>query len=272
MSTNLFTNLPFGVTEGAMQVYIIVMFLFVAGGTILDMLHKRSAEYFFASTKRAEKSAKRTLSSGEKTSLAISTVTSEVLTSSEFKSTRRRLSHLMTMYGFILFVVSTAVQIFAGAEAASIWGTLWHLGAISLCVGGYWFWFFIRVDVASEGVKWYQLNGRGDFFIVGLITMPTFGLLWSITGHAAFFALFIAFATMLFSTVYWSKFAHMFFKPAAAYQKKCLTADGSNQNLPFEYDLSDPATHARYPDIPEYMGKNPPYMGLGIKREPPNHF
>jgi hypothetical protein len=37
-------------------------------------------------------------------------------------------------------------------------------------------------------------------------------------------------------------------------------------------DLTDPAVQERYPDIPEYMGKNPPNMGLGIKRESPNHY
>jgi hypothetical protein len=64
----------------------------------------------------------------------------------------------------------------------------------------------------------------------------------------------------------------MFFKPAAAYQKRVTRADGSNENLPYDYDLSDPAVHKRFPDIPEYMGKNPPNMGLGIKRESPNHY
>ena len=39
--------------------------------------------------------------------------------------------------------------------------------------------FTIRVDVASEGVKWNQFNGRGDLFILGLLSMATFGLLWS---------------------------------------------------------------------------------------------
>ena len=32
------------------------------------------------------------------------------------------------------------------------------------------------------------------------------------------------------------------------------------------------ALQAKYPDIPEYMGDKPPYMGLGIKRETPNHY
>jgi len=87
-----------------------------------------------------------------------------------------------------------------------------------------------------------------------------------------FFVLFIACATVLFGSVFWSKFAHMFFKPAAAYQKRCLKADGSRENLPDDYDLTDPAVQAKYPDIPEYMGTNPPAMGLGIDREPPRHY
>ena len=87
-----------------------------------------------------------------------------------------------------------------------------------------------------------------------------------------FFVLFIVSSTTLFSTVFWSKFAHMFFKPAAAYQKRTTKADGSFENLPEVGDLSDPAVQSRYPDIPEYMGTNPPYMGQGIKREAPSHY
>jgi hypothetical protein len=64
----------------------------------------------------------------------------------------------------------------------------------------------------------------------------------------------------------------MFFKPAAAFQKKLIMADGSQENLPDLGELADPAVQARYPDIPEYMGEKPPYMGLGIKRESPNHY
>jgi hypothetical protein len=279
LDTNPFYELSTIISPAIMQGYVILMVLLVIVGTILDMIHKQSAQYFFANAKRAQKDAKRTLSGGEKASLAVQTVVNEVLTSSEFKRTRRRISHLCTMYGFVIFVVSTAVLIFGYAmqPTAGIWPALWHLGALLLCFGGYWFWFFIRVDVAAEGVKWYNFNGRGDIFIVGLITMPTFALLWSATMGSGtlnmlFFALFIACTTILFSSVYWSKFAHMFFKPAAAYQKKCIMADGSREGLPDDYDLTDPAVHARFPDVPEYMGKNPPNMGPGINAEPPCHY
>ncbi|MGB5612661.1 MAG: adenylyl-sulfate reductase, partial [Sedimenticolaceae bacterium] len=83
---------------------------------------------------------------------------------------------------------------------------------------------------------------------------------------------FIVAATFLFSTILWSKFAHMFFKPAAAFQKKVAKADGSRDKLPDMPELTDPDIQRRFPDIPEYMGDNPPNMGLGIKREAPNHY
>jgi len=280
-STNPFAELSALISPTIIQGYIVLMVIMVVGGTILDMLHKKSAKYFFENAEKAKKNAKRTVGGGEKVSLAVSTVASEVLTSSEFASRpSRRLSHLLTMYGFITIVVATAVLVFnyPTDSAAGIWPVIWHIGAIMLCLGGYWFWFFIRVDVSSEGVKWYNFNGRGDIFIVSLITMATFALLWSGTLASGgilnliFLVLFIASSTILFSTVFWSKFAHMFFKPAAAYQKKLIKADGSYENLPELGELSDPDLQVKFPDIPEYMGENPPNMGPGIKREAPSHY
>ena len=280
---NPFAELSAFISPGLMKAYVVLMVVLVIGGTLLDMRHKQSAKYFFENSKKAQKNARRKVGGGKKAGLAVKTVAGEVLTSSEFCNSRRRMSHLMTMYGFILFVISSAVMIFkysaAGSDTPVLWPLLWHLGALSLCAGGYWFWFSIRVDVASEGVKWNQFNGRGDLFILGLLAMATFGLLWSffqavVGGGFAMlmFFLFIVSTTFLFASVYWSKFAHMFFKPAAAFQKKVAMADGSRENLPDDYDLSDPEVHAKFPDIPEYMGTNPPNMGLGIKAEPPRHY
>ena len=282
-SINPFAELSAVISPSIIQGYIVLMFIMVIGGTILDMLHKKSAKYFFENAEKAKKNAKRALSGGEKASLAVATVANEVLTSGEFASRpSRRYSHLLTMYGFIIFIVTTVWLVFGYTPqiepAPKALTALWHIGALMLCLGGYWFWFFIRVDVSSEGVKWYNFNGRGDIFIVSLITMATFALLWSGTLASGgllnfiFLVLFIACSTILFSTVFWSKFAHMFFKPAAAYQKKLIKADGSYENLPELGELSDPALQAKFPDIPEYMGNNPPNMGLGIKSEAPRHF
>ena len=280
--SNPFSGLSESIPAFAMQAYVVIMILLVIGGTVLDMIHKKSAQYFFENSKKAQKSAKRTVGAGEKASLALKTVANEVLTSGEFCNTRRRISHLFIMYGFIIFIATTAIMIFGystpDTPTPAILPLLWHTGAAMLCFGGYWFWFFIRVDVSAEGVSWYRLE-RADIFIVSLLTTATFGLIWSfvqsqgIAGWSTLsFVLFIAATTTLFSTVLWSKFAHMFFKPMAAYQKRITKADGSREALPADYDLTDPAVQKQFPDIPQYMGDNPPNMGLGIKREAPNHY
>ena len=279
---NPFSELSASIPTIVMQAYIILMILMVIGGTVLDMIHKKSAQYFFENAKKAEKSAKRSVSAGEKASIAVQVLLNEVLTSGEFCNVKRRLSHLLTMYGFVIFVATTAILIFGyptpEASAPAILAQLWHIGALMLCAGGYWFWFFIRVDVSAEGLSWYRLE-RADIFIVSLLTTATFALIWSYTSSQGiagwsplFFVSFIITSTTLFGSVLWSKFAHTFFKPAAAYQKRVTRADGSRENLPDEYDLTDPAVQAKFPDIPQYMGKNPAYMGLGIKRESANHY
>ena len=262
----MFTINPFSELSGlispiVMQVYIIAMILLVVGGTLLDTIHKKSAQYFFENAEKAKKDATRTVSGGEKASIAIKTVAEDVLTSAEFCNQRRRVAHLLTMYGFIMFAATTAIMIFGYAESATpaILPLLWHLGALMLCVGGYWFWFFIRVDVAAEGNPWYRVM-RADLFVLSLLATATFALIWSALQAAdiaiwstLFFCLFIFSATVLFGGVLWSKFAHMFFKPAAAFQKRVAEADGSRDRLP------EPA------DKPEQFG-------LGIKRLRPKNY
>ncbi len=284
--TNPFLELSKVISPDVMQGYIILMVLLVIGGTILDMMHKKSAQYFFENAKKAEKSAKRSVGAGEKASIAVAVLVNEVLTSGEFENTRRRLSHLLIMYGFVMFAATTAIMIFGNSTPAMSTSTilpqLWHIGAIMLCVGGYWFWFAIRVDVSAEGNPWYRIE-RADIFILSLLTTATFGLIWSYVQSKGMavnaygwgtlsFVLFIISSTALFGSVLWSKFAHMFFKPAAAFQKRVTVADGSKENLPLDYDLTDPAVQAKFPDIPQYMGKNPVNMGPGIRREPANHY
>lgn len=274
---NHFSELSTVISPSIMQGYIILMVLLVMGGTILDMVHKKSAKYFFENAKKAEKSAKRSVGGGEKVAIATSVLVKEVLTSGEFDNPRRRFSHLLTMWGTVIFIVTTVIMIFAyptsETPTPALIPQLWHIGALMLAVGGYWFWFAIRVDVSAEGLPWFRFE-RADLFILSLLATSTFALIWSYTGGGVtvYFALFILSSTVLFGGVYWSKFAHMFFKPAAAYQKKITRADGSRENLPPDYDLTDPEVQRKFPDIPQYMGKNPPNMGLCIKAERAKHY
>jgi hypothetical protein len=229
-----------------MQLYVVAMFILVVGGTILDTIHKKSAKYFFENAKKSKAMRVRELAGGEKISIAIKTAAEDVLASGEFCNPKRRVAHLLTMYGFIIFVVTTVILVFGyptpETATPAYLPLLWHLGALMVCAGGYWFWFFIRVDVAAEGHPWYRVV-RADLFILSLLATTTLALIWSFLQWASagawvtlFFWLFVIASTVLFGTVLWSKFAHMFFKPAAALQKRVSEADGSRSKLPAPAD------------------------------------
>ena len=106
----------------------------------------------------------------------------EVATSGEFCTVKRRVAHLLTMYGFIAYAISTAIMVFSyptpATETPNILPTLWALGALMVCVGGYWFWFFIRVDVSAEGNSPFRFV-RADLFVVSLVLSTTLALVWA---------------------------------------------------------------------------------------------
>jgi predicted small integral membrane protein len=257
---NPFAELSATISPVVMQTYIVVMILLVVGGTLFDIIHKRSAKYFFDNWRNANKNGTRQVDGGEMVSMAIQTAVVEGLTSGEFCSAKRRISHLLTMYGFVVYVVTTVIMVFAypttATPAPTILPALWTIGALMVCLGGYWFWFFIRVDVVAEGHSPFRLV-RADLFIVSLLVSVTMGLVWAFlqaSGNSwtnVFLALYILATTVLFGSIPWSKFSHMFFKPAAAFQKRVEEANGSRNNLPA------PA------DSPEIFGSN--------RRQPQNY-
>jgi hypothetical protein len=262
-----------------MQAYVVVMALLVVAGTILDITHKRSARYFFDNWRKSKKKAKKQVGGGEMISIAVQTAVVDVMTSGEFCNMQRRLAHLLGMYGFVIYVVTTAIMVFAyptpATPAPNTVVTLWYIGALMVCLGGYWFWFFIRVDVAAEGNSPFRLV-RADLFIVSLVLSTTFGLIWAWLQTAGstylatlFLALYLIATTVLFASIPWSKFSHMFFKPAAAFEKRVSEADGSAQNLP-TLTRDDPEQQKRH--SMELLQNAPMHMGLGIKREAPRHY
>jgi hypothetical protein len=139
-----------------------------------------------------------------------------------------------------------------------------------VCVGGYWFWFFIRVDVAAEGHSPFRVV-KADLFILSMLASATLGLIWAAAGGGTgiLFGLYILATTVLFAGVPWSKFAHMFFKPAAAFEKRVTHASGTAENLPTQ-TRDDPEQQQRH--SMELLRNAPRNMGLGIKREAPRHY
>jgi hypothetical protein len=248
-TVNPFAELSASISPALMQGYAVLMIVLVALGTLVDVVHKGSAKYFFDNWRRTKSQAQR-LGGGELLSIGIQTAVIDVIASGEFCNARRRVAHLLTMYGFVLYVITTAIMVFAYPTPATptpaVLPQLWWLGGLMVCVGGYWFWFFIRVDVAAEGSSPWRLM-RADLFVLSLLASVTLGLIWAAAGGGVgvLFALYILATTVLFGSVPWSKFAHMFFKPAAAFEKRVSEANGYRSNLPA------PA------DKPEQFGKTP---------------
>lgn len=276
IGSNPFAGLSVLISPSTVQTYVIILIALVIAGVVLDLIHKKSATYFFQNAEKAKQARTRDVGGGEKIFIAIKTLLVDVLTSGEFCNQKRRMAHMLKMLGFITFMVTTLILVFS-AQAPALIAVLWHIGAMMVTVGGLWFWFGFRVNGSSEGQSATTVV-KGDAFILSLISTALFGLIWSFLQSSESglttlaFALFVLSATILCGGVRWSKFAHMFFKPAAAFQKRVAKADGSNENLPEMGDLTDPELQKRFPDIPEYMGTNPPNMGPGIKREAPEHY
>ncbi len=265
ISVNPFSILAETVPTIVMQIFVIVMGLLVVLGTLVDIIHKKNVKYFFENAKKAKKSANKALTTGEKTAVVFKTIASDIATTSELGAGKRRVAHLLGMYGTILFWLGSVVMVFCYAtpssDTPSAWPIIWHVGAIMTVLGGSWFWFFLRVDVYSEAQPWYRII-KADLFVLALLASSLFGLIWSFLqslnlndrwDDKVFLILFVISNLALFGGVYWSKFAHMFYKPGAALQKNLAEADGSRDNLP------PPA------DAPEKYGS-------GIDREKAKHY
>jgi len=265
MSINPFAVLAESVPSLFLQGFVVIMVGLVIIGTLVDILHKKNVKYFFNNAKKAKLSATRELGTGERVSVIAKTVVHDIATTAELGAGKRRVAHVLGMYGTILFWIASVVMIFCYTSGdkvtPTVWPMMWHIGAILTCVGGYWFWLFLRVDVLAEAYPWYRII-KADLFVLALLACATFGLAWSYTqslnlvnrwDDQVFLTLYIVSNLILFGGVYWSKFAHMFYKPGAAIQKNLAEADGSRDNLP---PLADA----------------PKQFGLGIKREEPKHY
>jgi hypothetical protein len=267
LTSNPFAGIAASIPAELMQWFIVLMAVLVAAGTLFDVVHKGSAKYFFRNMRKAK--GAKPLGGGELVAIAVKTALVDVAASGEFCNLRRRIAHLLTMYGFILYLITTAVMVF-DPSASGLAAQLWWLGGLMVLAGGTWFWFFIRVDVAAEGNSPFRVV-HADLFILSLLVSVSFALVWAGTGGGAgvLFALYILSTAVLFGSVPWSKFAHMFFKPAAAFEKRVSQANGTAENLPTQ-TRDDPEQQKRH--SMELLRDAPMDMGLGIKREAPRHY
>lgn len=235
-----------------LQAYVVLMILAVIAGTLFDLYHKRSAQFFVQQRAQSSAAATRRLSGAEVVRIATRTLAHDVATFGEFCNPSRRRSHVLMFYGFVLYLVTTVVMVFgypADPHTPAVLPVLWNIGVVMVLIGGYWFFFFLRVNVVHDGQPPWRLV-RADLFIVSLLASVSFALLFELgamagnpTATRILFGAYLFFTTLLFVSVPWSKFAHMFYKPVVAFQRSIEEADGSSSLPAPTGDTRCPPTH-----------------------------
>jgi hypothetical protein len=113
LASNPFAQLSDVFSPLVMQAYIVVMLGLVVAGTLFDIIHKRSARYFFDNWRASRSKAREQVGGGAMIAIAMETALYDVLASGEFCNARRRVAHLLGMYGFVIYVATTAIMVFA---------------------------------------------------------------------------------------------------------------------------------------------------------------
>ena len=141
MSSNPYSILAETVPSAFIQGFVLLMLALIFFGTVIQMIHHKNITYFFNNAKKAKLSAVRELGAGEKTAIIAKTVVHDIATTAELGAGKRRVAHVLGMWGTILFWVASVMMIFfytsADATTPTLWPMMWHVGAIMTCVGGY---------------------------------------------------------------------------------------------------------------------------------------
>src|SRR5690348_12104349 len=104
-TSNPFAELSAFIPAAFMPTFVALMIFLVVAGTLFDIVHKGSARYFFDAWRRSKSKGKQ-VGGGELVSIAVKTGVVDVLTSGEFCNLRRRIAHLLTMYGFLAYIIT----------------------------------------------------------------------------------------------------------------------------------------------------------------------
>ena len=111
LNINPFSLLADAVSPLAMQGFIVAMLLLIAVGTIIQMIHHKNLTYFFNNAKKAKLAATKELGIGEKTSILAKTAVVDIEQTSELDFGKRRIAHVLGMYGNMLLWISSTVLV-----------------------------------------------------------------------------------------------------------------------------------------------------------------
>ena len=111
MSINPFAVLAESVPSLFLQGFVVIMIGLVIIGTLVDIIHKKNVKYFFNNAKKAKLSATRELRTGERVSVIAKTVVHDIATTAELGAGKRRVAHVLGMYGTILFWIASVLSL-----------------------------------------------------------------------------------------------------------------------------------------------------------------
>jgi len=165
-TANTFTPLTDFVSTEVLQGYIVLMALAVVIGTLFDLLHDKKLTFFLQERQRTRAAAKQPLSGADWAAIATRTLVTDIATFGEFCNPQRRISHVLMFYGFVLYLVTSVVMVFVyptDTHPPLVLPILWNIGVLLTLVGGYWFFFLLRVNVTHDGHPPWRLV-RADLF------------------------------------------------------------------------------------------------------------
>lgn len=209
-----------------LQVFTILMILFVIVGMLYDFIGGKKLEYTIRD--RKARGAK-----GFDIKAALNAIFIDIATSAQFSkcSVQRRASHLLMMWGFIISIVVLFIETFVTSLASSLSIYYYSLQAlllicwVMLLAGALWF-LPQRANVRVDGDPVYKLR-RADIFVLNVMVYAVLGvaLLWSINSglliaSEVILAAFLSSIAFLFISVPWTKFPHMFYKAGLIIQDK----------------------------------------------------
>ena len=120
MTVNPYTTLAESVPSVVIQGFVLIMLALIFFGTVIQMIHHKNITYFFNNAKKAKLSAERELGTGHKAAIIAKTVVHDIATTAELGIGKRRVAHVLGMWGTILFWVASVVMIFCYSSADAI--------------------------------------------------------------------------------------------------------------------------------------------------------
>ena len=250
------------------------MVLAVIVGTLFDIIHKGSAKYFFENMRRS-KGKGREMGGGEMVSIAVQTAVVDVLASGEFCNPKRRVAHLLGMYGFVLYIVATAVH---GVRAIPPRATPADLadavvdrradGAASAATGSGSSSAWTSPPRATRRSAWCS----ADLFVLSLLASVTLGVVWAAHGRRRR-------ACSSGSTSSPPRCSSSACRGRSS--RTCSSSRRQPSRSGYPGPTARPRTCRRRPvtirsnrnDTPWNCCRDAPMdMGLGIKREAPRHY